>query len=160
MFCRSNHASIYEKYLLIIVLLLGFVTSCTQEERVVYVHDGDTFILSSGVRIRLSQVDAPELGQPYGMEAKQVAEKLLLNKTIRIHIRERDEYHRPVADVYTDQGENFAEVLIVNGLAHTTPWTTNKRLRAEYLVAKKNNIGLFQSSYEYPYIYRRKHKIK
>lgn len=159
MFCSLHTFSLYKKFVLI-VLLFVFATSCTDTVRVVYVVDGDTFITSTREKIRLSEVDAPELSQLYGLEAKQVAERLLLHKDVTIIRKTTDRYGRTIADVYTAQGEDLAEVLIVNGLAHITPWARNTKLMAEYTTAKNNNIGLFQSAYEYPYIYRRKHKLK
>ena len=62
--------------------------------------DGDTFKTKN--RIRLEGVDAPELNQSGGEEAKQKLESLILDKDITYEEKARDEYARIVAQVWVD----------------------------------------------------------
>lgn len=146
----------------IVAILLLFVLfySCQEPTYISYIIDGDTYVTLTKEKIRAAEIDAPEKGQAYYLQAKEVAKELLLNKKVVIVRHGKDMYGRTIADVYTSDGETISQVLIKNGLAHITPWTKNPTLVWEYKKAKNNNIGLFQSPYEYPYIYRRKHKIK
>ena len=61
--------------------------------------DGDTFVTSSGMRIRISGYNAPELGNIGGQEAKDCLVSLILNKFISIDLQTRDVYGRQVASV-------------------------------------------------------------
>ena len=72
--------------------------------RVVEVVDGDTFIGvdAANVRrtIRLQNVDAPEIGEPGGAEAKQRLEAQILNQVVDVEVVARDSYGREVAQVW------------------------------------------------------------
>lgn len=61
--------------------------------------DGDTFVVNSGSRIRISGYDAPELGEAGGYEAKACLTDNIEGKTIRISLQGRDYYNRHVATV-------------------------------------------------------------
>ena len=61
--------------------------------------DGDTFVVSSGSRIRISGYDAPELGEAGGYEAKTCLSNSIEGKRIRISLQGRDYYNRHVATV-------------------------------------------------------------
>lgn len=153
---------------LIVIFLLVFLYSCGRDTVLItYIEDGDTFYTSSGEKIRLEQVDAPEVehrnfpAQNYGYKAKELAETYLLNQNVTIIRHGRDKYGRTLVSVYTPKGDNFEEILITNGLAHTTLWTVSSKLKRDYIRVKNHKIGLFQDSHwEYPYIYRRKYKIR
>lgn len=67
---------------------------------VVEVIDGDTF--KTLKIIRLEGVDAPELNQTGGNEAKQKLESLILDKDITYEEKARDDYARIVAQVWVN----------------------------------------------------------
>lgn len=83
------------KTVLICLLAVVLVTSGSAE-RVVLVYDGDTFLTADSVRVRLLGVDAPELYQPGGDIARDILEKFLLGRQVRLERdgEERDEYGR------------------------------------------------------------------
>jgi len=73
--------------------------------RVVAVGDGDSLTLLVGgqkVKIRLAQIDAPELQQPYGTTSKAALAKMVENQKVRAEVIELDRYGRSVAEVYLD----------------------------------------------------------
>ncbi len=73
-------------------------------ELVTRVIDGDTFDTSSSEpRIRLANVDAPELGSPGGQEAKWALARLIEDKRVRIQTVAHDIYGRRVANVWVGQ---------------------------------------------------------
>ncbi len=68
--------------------------------RVVAVHDGDTVTVLENkrtLRVRLTDIDAPELGQPYGKRAKGSLSGLCFSKPAELEIRGRDRYGRLLA---------------------------------------------------------------
>lgn len=97
---------------------------------VVAVSDGDTLRLRCGednayrqVTVRLSAIDAPEIGQPYGRRAKQALAELTYRKTARLACVETDRYQRRVCKVMAApascQGADCAKTLDA-GLAMLT----------------------------------------
>lgn len=87
----------------------------TVDSRQVQVIDGDTFRYGAK-RIRLRDIDTPELNEPGGQAARLRLEELLHSGPVRIVPRGRDVYDRLVADVFVD-GQNVAEMLRREGYA-------------------------------------------
>ena len=71
--------------------------------RVVGVHDGDTLTLlvagNQPVKVRLAGIDAPELSQPYGQQAKQALSALAFRKAARVESPGPDKYGRTLGVV-------------------------------------------------------------
>lgn len=61
--------------------------------------DGDTFVTDSGLRVRISGYDAPELGKPGGSEAKECLASNIEDQDVNISLQGRDEYGRQLATV-------------------------------------------------------------
>lgn len=72
------------------------------ENKVTRVIDGDTFVLQSGVIIRLICVNAPERGEKGYEEAKIFLENMVLNKSVTLEkdISEKDIYNRSLRYVF------------------------------------------------------------
>lgn len=143
-----------KRLLLILVFFVGCVGSSQTVERVL---DGDTFILSNGEKIRLAEIDAPEMGQIYSIEAREYVEKLILYKNVKVIRTGKDKYGRTIARVVIGNDE-LSSILVKKGLAHCTPWSSNK-IKWECSIARQNRVGLFQYPYELPYKFRRKYKL-
>lgn len=80
----------------------------------VRVQDGDSLIAKiQGVamEIRLAEVDAPELAQPYGREAKQVLASLAAGRQLVIKPLDTDRYGRTVAHVWNGETQLNAELV-------------------------------------------------
>ena len=72
---------------------------------VVSVTDGDTFnakIQGVVMKFRLSDMDAPELDQPYGEEAREQLSKLLRGKKVVMLFVDTDRHGRTIAHVWVD----------------------------------------------------------
>jgi micrococcal nuclease len=67
------------------------------------VHDGDSITLLTSdkkqIKIRLEGIDAPELGQPFGKEAKKAMSDLVFGKHVVIHDHGLDIYKRTLGRV-------------------------------------------------------------
>jgi len=86
--------------------------------------DGDTFEVSSGQRVRLADIDAPENGQAGFYEAKNVLSDLVLDKTVYLDIDDlyqTDKYGRLVCVVYvrvdSSSYKNVNKALLMEGVA-------------------------------------------
>lgn len=72
------------------------------EGLVVSVHDGDTLTILVGkqqVKVRLAEIDAPELHQPFGNRSKQSLAELCFQVTAKMEMVARDRYGRAVSKV-------------------------------------------------------------
>jgi len=105
---------------LIVGVLLGLSwTACTRAEPVVSVVDGDSLVVRSGkqdVDVRLAEVDAPELDQPFGADARTALEELVGGKDVRLELVSGGAYRRIIARVYVGDLDVGAE-LVRRGLA-------------------------------------------
>lgn len=61
--------------------------------------DGDTFVTTSNMRIRIAGYNAPELHDPMGPQAKHCLESLIDGKTITIKMHGRDYWNRQLATI-------------------------------------------------------------
>lgn len=141
------------------ILILFFISCNTVRFDVVRsCHDGDTFITGAGEIIRLSNVDAPEIGQEFGYEAKQFLSRAILNKIVKLVTHGKDKYGRTIADVYVG-GVYINEMGIKKGMAWAYKRFSSIKLYNEYLIAKKNKVGLWAYNGQIPpFLWRSKHK--
>jgi endonuclease YncB( thermonuclease family) len=99
--------------LLSLVALGGAQT--VHEGRVIAVDDGDTLTVltrtGARLRIRLAEIDAPELAQRYGQRARQSLAHLTLQRPVRIVEQTKDRYGRIVGRVYVGELDVSAELL-------------------------------------------------
>lgn len=142
------------------VLLLGWLTTSGPARadftgQVVGVSDGDTITaMHNGVgeRVRLSGIDCPEKGQPFGNRAKQHTAALAFGKQVTIVEEGRDRYGRTIGDVMLPGGRNLTHALVEAGLCwwyrHYAPAnTTLAQLEAE---ARAKQRGLWADPHPIP----------
>ena len=80
--------------------------------------DGDTIeVLHSqhSERIRLSGIDCPEKGQPYGKHAKHADSHLAFGKDVTIQTHGHDKYKRTIGEVILPDGTNLNQELVRQG---------------------------------------------
>jgi len=108
--------------------------------------DGDTIVIEDGVKIKLSNLDAPELERCGGKEAKAFLESLIKDKNVGIKILGIDVYKRPLAWVYQN-GKLINESMIESGWADfdTSGRSSEikEKLKELYQTARKEKIGIF-----------------
>ncbi|SEJ14853.1 Endonuclease YncB, thermonuclease family [Azotobacter beijerinckii] len=104
--------------------------------RVIRVQDGDSLTCLSAakqrIEIRLADLDAPEIAQPYGQLAQLQLFRLVYNKSVRLEVVEQTRYGPKVARVYLDDlyvnGEMVRQgAAWVDGDPHLTPLETEAR---------------------------------
>jgi micrococcal nuclease len=95
-------------------------------QRVKWVIDGDTIVISNGHKVRYIGIDAPELehddheAEPYGVEAKRFNASLVNRKNVRLEFdKERnDQYERLLAYVFLKDGAFVNAEILSNGYAY------------------------------------------
>lgn len=137
-----------------ILLTLAFSTGWTEEVR--YVIDGDTLVMADQSRIRLAGIDAPEMAQPYGMEAKDYLARLVLNKEVALHCNGEMSYQRRICDVYASNRDVQKE-LVEAGLAFDYTRYSGGKYQAEEETAHQLKRGVWSGGMR-PWDYR--HRIK
>ena len=83
--------------------------------------DGDTLIVD-GHRIRIHALQAPEVNEPGGAAAKDMAALAIYGEHVVCTVVATDRFGRPVADcIMSSDGADFAEVMIRAGHADHCP---------------------------------------
>jgi endonuclease YncB( thermonuclease family) len=96
---------------------------------VVSVHDGDTLTVlveKRQVKVRLTDIDAPELKQPFGSRSRQSLAELCFGKEAALDVRGQDRYKRTLATV-TCAGTDANAEQVRRGYA----WTYARFARAD-----------------------------
>jgi len=139
-------------------LPLEVVTAENFIGRVTHVSDGDTLSMSlteSGaeIKIRLYGLDAPELNQPHGKEARDFLSDLLLNREVRVKKQDIDQYGRVVGQIY-DSGLFVNMTLVASGHAWVYEQFCHepicRQMKAEEAKARQKKIGLWNRSAPLP----------
>ncbi|MGC2164531.1 MAG: thermonuclease family protein [Gallionella sp.] len=88
--------------------------------RIIAVLDGDTVMLVRNdmppIKIRLAEIDAPEMAQPGGVDAKRALSEMLLHKSVAVDSHAVDQYGRLVAHLNVD-GKQVNELMVSSGMA-------------------------------------------
>ena len=149
----------------LLIIVFGLVISSLQAQefaaRVVTVIDGNTFEIidpdKEKVKIMLSMVDAPELGQEYAQDAKAYAEKLLLRKKVTVEYQGKDFFGNKLARIVLKNGEEVHKLLLTQGLAMVMERKKDAELLTLQDKAKNGQIGLWASEdIMTPWVFRRK----
>jgi micrococcal nuclease len=122
--------------------------------RVVGIGDGDTItVLTAGhdrIRVRLSGIDAPELGQPFGRKAKEFTSGLVYGRWVDVRPKERDQFDRLVARVFVD-GKDLAHEIVAAGFAwHSKRFDSDAALASAEAAARKLRLGLWADARPIP----------
>lgn len=109
------------KRLLVVLCALyaGIAHAEEFEAQVIAVMDGDTVMVLHNrqkLKVRLANIDAPELEQPYGKESRQALAEQVLKKQVRIKRKATDAYGRMIAEV-SHGGQSVNEAQLRKGMA-------------------------------------------
>ncbi|EJQ4959960.1 thermonuclease family protein [Campylobacter upsaliensis] len=94
------------------------------------------------LKIRLYGIDAPELKQAYGKEAKEFLSALVLKQEVSLIIENKDKYERIVGTIFL-KGKDINKEMVKNGYAHAYE-SFSKKYLAEQADAKMFKLGLWQ----------------
>ncbi len=154
----------YKKFIPFL-LLLGLGLGVFLPGRCISVADGDTITVmeknGSVRKVRLYGIDAPELGQRFGQEAKAKAADIALLSNVNLEIMDTDKYGRSVAIVKLENGQILNEEMVKAGLAFVyEQFCKHPRClawKAYELKAKTTRAGLWADKKTMPpWVWRKK----
>jgi micrococcal nuclease len=133
------------------------------EARVTRVPDGDTLWvkpLSGGTfrKLRLDGVDAPEICQGGGTAAREALAGRLLEQTVTVTERRRDDYGRALVRLI-HRGEDVGGWLVREGWAWSYRWRhSDGPFATEETLARRDRRGIFVAAgAEEPRAFRKRH---
>lgn len=131
-------------FFLFLCVLFSFSTSYAEDAYVKKVIDGDTIVLSSGVKVRYIGIDAPEIHHKnkdvvaMGEKAKEFNASLVGGKNVRLEydVETHDKYGRVLAYVYV--GGTFVNAAMVKeGYAMAFTYPPNVKYQGLFLQLQK-----------------------
>lgn len=138
------------KFALLIIFTALMSTSAIAERltgQVVGVADGDTVtVLTAGdrqVKIRLAEIDAPEMKQAHGEASKKMLSNLVFQKSVDVDWTERDRYGRIVGTIYIGQWSVNAKMVAIGGAWAYRKYLHHKSLLDYEREARNRKIGLW-----------------
>jgi endonuclease YncB( thermonuclease family) len=69
--------------------------------RVERIIDGDTIIVGTN-RVRLAEIDSPEIRSPFGLKSKQALSTMILHRTVTVRWKRRGRYRRIIGQVHIE----------------------------------------------------------
>ena len=134
-------------FLLLLSFNAAYLISYTPLENIRVV-DGDTIRAEAKgkeIKIRLVEIDAPEMNQPFGAQSKNFLNRLLNKKDITLISQGEDRYGRTLGKIYAN-GESANTLMIKSGFA----WVYDSYVKDSSLYkyqdqAKAENLGLWQA---------------
>jgi len=124
--------------------------------------DGDTIVAESDARqivqVDLFGVDAPEITQPFGDEAKALLEELALGRVITVSTTNTSD-GQVTASVQVE-GTDLSEALVRSGLAWLPEdGNSSEAIAIALFTARSESIGLWSdSNAEHPLLWRQSHR--
>ena len=134
-------------YLLGLCLAANFLSAYTPLENIRVV-DGDTIRAEAKgkeIKIRLVEIDAPEMSQPFGVKSKIFLNRLLYKKNVTLIAQGEDRYGRTLGEIYAN-GESANTLMIKFGFA----WVYDRYAKDSSLYeyqdqARARSLGLWQA---------------
>ena len=134
-------------FLLLLSFNAAFLISYTPLENIRVV-DGDTIRAEAKgkeIKIRLVEIDAPEMNQPFGAQSKNFLNRLLYGKDVTFISQGEDRYGRTLGEIYAN-GDSANALMIKSGFA----WVYDRYVKDSSLYkyqdqAKAENLGLWRA---------------
>lgn len=122
--------------------------------RVVGVHDGDTVTCldesNQQQKVRLAEIDAPEIGQEYGKVSREALAEMVFGKTVEVADDGKDRYGRWIAHLSVN-GVDVNRQMIAGGNAwHYEDYSRDASLAALQAQAQSQRLGLWAQSNPIP----------
>lgn len=138
-----------------LTLLLCAVSHAQESYIVSYVYDGDTVQLSNAAgkfKLRLTDIDAPERNQPYGLKARRALMKLCQGDAIKASadIVGKDKYQRLLGKLQCNDTDASLYLLEQGYGWYPQKFSHEPKLKKAAEVARKNKFGLWQDDNPMP----------
>lgn len=153
------------RQLITFILLLTTYVCFGLTTKVTRIIDGDTFETEKGEKVRLIGINAPEISDIFGQEAKHYLSDLIENKTVELQIdnisNDRDRYQRLLRYVILD-GVDINKKMVSDGFAFAyLKFKFSKSIVYEQsqFEARENNKGIWGDGKNDTIIIERKNEI-
>jgi endonuclease YncB( thermonuclease family) len=113
-------------------------------------HDGDTCTAiatkdAARLSVRLHEVDAPELDQPFGTQARTLVSALVIGRHVDLRLAGYSQ-DRLVADMVLRDGRSVAALLVAEGATLGRPRTTDERRQPVQAAAQQARRGFWRDA--------------
>lgn len=161
---KYNKEGQMQKIILFMLIMVNISISYAETFKayVIKVYDGDTVtveVAGQKERIRLLNIDAPELKQAYGTHSRDALKSYVFNRTVTIEFEGRDRYGRILGTISINN-KNVNYLMVLNGHA----WVYRKYLHDDAFIAaedfaRKHKAGLWKNNNAIqPEVYRDMYK--
>ncbi|CAK9873692.1 unnamed protein product [Sphagnum jensenii] len=136
-------------------------TKIEDEDYKIFENKRNQDVLVHNYRVRLRGVDAPEIDQPYGQQARVVLFDLVEGHSLQLFVYNKDPYGRIVADIYCNN-KFIQEVLLKRGCVwHFVQYDKRPEFAKWEKEAQAARVGLWVDlNPEKPWDYRKKQRSK
>lgn len=140
------------KQILTYILLFATIACLGTQTKVTRVIDGDTFETETGEKVRLIGINAPEMSDFYGLEAKKYLTNLIENKVVLLQTdnisSNRDRYQRLLRYVIID-GVDINKKMVSDGFAFAYlkyKFSKSDLYENAQIQARDMNLGIWGNS--------------
>ena len=134
-------------FLLLLSFNAAYLISYTPLENIRVV-DGDTIRAEAKgkeIKIRLVEIDAPEMNQPFGAQSKSFLNRLLYKKDVTLIAQGEDRYGRVLGNLFSNE-LNVNMLMVKFGFAWVyDEYAKNSSLYKYQDQAKAENLGLWRA---------------
>jgi endonuclease YncB( thermonuclease family) len=135
--------------LLALLVSGGLSSEYLENLKIKRVVDGDTVhVFSKGevLKVRLVEIDTPEMDQPHGQEAKEYLENLLKDGYINLDISGTDIYKRKLGRIYWKE-KDINRLMVKSGHAWVyDQYVTDQTFYEDQNYARSRKLGLWNSN--------------
>lgn len=129
---------------------MTLIAQTTLQGKAVRILDGDTFELlinqNAIVKVRLSDIDAPEKKQDFGQVSKQTLASMIFGKNVKVTYEKLDRNKRILGNVFIDN-VNVNLKMVEKGMAwHFKKYSSDQKFANAEIIARKKRIGLWSMS--------------
>jgi len=143
---------LYLQLILLSVLLFSQTALLQEWNKVKWVNDGDTVVLSDGRHVRYIGINAPEIAhdhqkaEAFGYAAKKYNQSIVQSKKVRLEFDKEkyDRYGRLLAYIYLLDGTFINKKMIEKGYAYLLPRKPNVKCEKMLLKTQRDAMSTKQ----------------
>jgi len=124
--------------ILLLSILVVMATPPVNAEHICSVHDGDTFTICDGRRVRVAGIDAPEIDQPFGIESRNYLRSLIQDQDVKLECDGSKSYSRIVCTPYV----SIESLMVRAGFAFDYPHYSHGFYAKNEEEAKTRRLGV------------------
>ena len=154
-----------EKFLSVVgfLLIIAFcliMFSFTTYHIYPYAHDGDTIEIYDSIQhkqigVRVANIDAPELIQPFGINSRDSLQQLISTSKLSIQVINTDKYQRKVG-ILRFNGGRYDSIAVLHGWVYVyAQYCYYPLLNHLQFIAQQNHVGIWNIQPQIkPWIFR------